>query len=396
MGLREVFLSGLAILAAVSSPATGDDFGGGEHAFTIEFVTIGAPGNPPDTTGDPNPAGAVPYVYRIGKYEISERMIDAANALGGLGITKDKRGPEKPATRVSWFEAAQFVNWLNTSTGGVPAYKFDAQGNFQLWAPGDPGYDPGNLFRNAQARYFLPSADEWYKAAFYDPVAGIYWDYPNGSDSPPLPVASGTAPNTAVWNTGADPADITQAGGPSPMGTIAQAGNVWEWQESEFDLLNDSTNSTRSLRGSDNVLTHTSLALSSSYMAQALPSRSLDNVGFRIASQVPEPDAFILIATCTALPALRRLKGRLLKTYSQFFSGGKRGQVQINTADRRRRLFEHSPAPHGLRKWKMEWRKWTCPLFFPQRFLSLLLRDFVRRSAMQARKPRFSLLRSVI
>ena len=47
--------------------------------------------------------------------------------------------------------------------------------------------------------------------------------------------------------------------------------------------------------------------------------------------------------------------------------GGKRGQVQINTADRRRRLFEHSPAPHGLRKWKMEWRKWTCPLFHPRK-----------------------------
>jgi len=52
----------------------------------------------------------VPYSYRIGKYEISEQMIDKANALGGLGITKDSRGPDKPATNVTWFEAAKFVN----------------------------------------------------------------------------------------------------------------------------------------------------------------------------------------------------------------------------------------------------------------------------------------------
>ena len=68
-----------------------DTFGSGANSFSIDFVTIGNPGNPPDA--NPNPAGAVPYSYRIGTYEISELMIDKANALGGLGITKDTRGP---------------------------------------------------------------------------------------------------------------------------------------------------------------------------------------------------------------------------------------------------------------------------------------------------------------
>ena len=158
-------------------------FGSGANSFQIDFVTIGNPGNPPDA--NPNPAGAVPYAYRIGKYEISEQMIDKANALGGLGITKDTRGPDKPATSVTWFEAARFVNWLNTSTGTVPAYKFDAGGNFQFWQPTDPGYDANNLYRNRLAKYFLPSVNEWHKAAYYDPVAGVYYDYPTGSDSVP-------------------------------------------------------------------------------------------------------------------------------------------------------------------------------------------------------------------
>ncbi|MCI0332092.1 MAG: hypothetical protein L0228_02555, partial [Planctomycetes bacterium] len=67
-------------------PADGayaDTFGSGANSFEIQFVQIGSPGNPPDA--NPNPAGAVPYRYRIGRYEISEQMIDNANALGGLG-----------------------------------------------------------------------------------------------------------------------------------------------------------------------------------------------------------------------------------------------------------------------------------------------------------------------
>ena len=113
------------------------------------------------------------YKYRIGKYEVSKQMIDKANALGGLGITKDTRGPDYPATSVTWYEAARFVNWLNTSTGSVPAYKFDANGNFQLWNEMDAGYNPANLYRNWLAKYFLPSLNEWHKAAYYDPVAAL-------------------------------------------------------------------------------------------------------------------------------------------------------------------------------------------------------------------------------
>ena len=86
-------------------PARADTFGTGENTFEIEFVTIGDPGNTADD--DPNPSGAVDYVYRMGKYEISEQMIEKANTLGGLGITIDDRGPDKPSTSVTWFEAAR-------------------------------------------------------------------------------------------------------------------------------------------------------------------------------------------------------------------------------------------------------------------------------------------------
>jgi hypothetical protein len=308
------FFAPIVFAQVAADLSQADTFGSGDNAFEIEFVTIGSPGNPPDTTGDPNPAGAVSYEYRIGKYEISEDMVDKANALGALGLTHDGRGPNKPATSLSWFEAAQFVNWINTSTGASPAYKFDAGGNFQLWLPGDRGYDPNNLFCNAQARYFLPSADEWYKAAFYDPVAGDYYDYPTGSNTPPIAVPGGTSQGTAVFDRPFEegPADIMLTGGPSPFGSVGQAGNVWEWEETEVDLLNDDPQSLRGFRGSawlgggsDNPL---SLSSSFRHFIQ-LPSNSVGDIGFRVGSiPIPEPMSIwlIVIETWTLLLVMTR------------------------------------------------------------------------------------------
>jgi len=79
--------------------------------------------------------------------------------------------------------------------------------------------------------YFLPSVDEWYKAAYYDPTGGAYYDYPTGSNTAPTPVASGTAAGTAVYSGQVGPANITLAGGLSPYGTMGQGGNVYEWDE---------------------------------------------------------------------------------------------------------------------------------------------------------------------
>ena len=92
-------------------------FGIGANAFDMEFVAIGNPGNADDTTGSPNPAGSVAYAYNMGKYEVSEDMITKFNASQTLQITQGSRGANKPATSVSWNEAARFTNWLNTSTG---------------------------------------------------------------------------------------------------------------------------------------------------------------------------------------------------------------------------------------------------------------------------------------
>lgn len=317
--LAAPLLGGLALL--VPSVASADWFGSGENRFEIPMVTIGSPGNAADTVtpadnSSPLPSGSVDYVYRIGKYEVPEEAVRKANAqseLDGtpLGLTLDERGPQKPATGLSWFEAAQFVNWLNEGRGLAPAYKFDASGQFQLWAPTDPGYNAANPFRNALAQYVLPSVDEWYKAAFYDPLVGGYWDYPTGSDDPPTPVASGTDPGTAVWNQTTGPADVQLAGGASPFGTVGQGGNVQEWQETATDLIRPNQSELRGIRGADWGLAASAAGMSSlSSPADVAPRLEFSPVGFRVVS-VPEPCSVSTLAALLLLATrIRRSRPR--------------------------------------------------------------------------------------
>jgi hypothetical protein len=61
--------------------------------------------------------------------------------------------------------------------------------------------DPSNgttVLRNPGANIFLPSENEWYKAAYYDPgTRQSYFDYPAGSNTQTVCAAPGATPNTA-------------------------------------------------------------------------------------------------------------------------------------------------------------------------------------------------------
>jgi formylglycine-generating enzyme len=54
----------LLVLAFITSAACAD-------VISLKFVTVGNPGNQPDTRYDETGFGAVDYVYAIGKYEVT-------------------------------------------------------------------------------------------------------------------------------------------------------------------------------------------------------------------------------------------------------------------------------------------------------------------------------------
>jgi formylglycine-generating enzyme required for sulfatase activity len=278
----------------------------------VDFVMIGNPNNAADETGTPRPAGSVAYTFNLGKHEVSREQIDKANAAGSLGITMydmtsfGGNGVNRPATGVSWYESATYVNWLNISTGGTAAYKF-VGGTFQLWSPTDAGYNANNMFRNSLAKYVIASSNEWYKGA-YGKADGSWSNFPNGSDSAPTAVAGGTDANTAVYIGQSGPADITNAGGLSAYGTMGQGGNVWEWNETAFDGSNNTADENRELRGGV-WASGTSDGLGASLRNVVVPALEGSPFGFRVAS-LPEPSSLSLLLIGVAGMASRRLLKR--------------------------------------------------------------------------------------
>jgi formylglycine-generating enzyme required for sulfatase activity len=299
------------LIGAGLTAAHADTFGTGDAQFTIDFTTIGNPGNAADTTG----YGSVGYTYRIGTYAISQSQIDKATASGLAYVTAGPWSGDQPAANMSWYESAAFVNWLNTSKGFQPAYNLTWSGStwsMALWTVTDAGYDANNLYRNSLAKYFLPSENEFYKAAYGKNDGSGYYLYPTASVYAPTAVASGTSLGTAVYGQsfGQGPATVYQAGGLSSYGTMGQGGNIWAWVESAFYEPNNSPTENRRFCGGswhDNGSPMQCFSRDGNE-----PGTENSDVGFRVASvdSVPEPSTYALfgLGAIGMLMVMRRKK----------------------------------------------------------------------------------------
>ena len=315
-----VFFSCIAVLPIAAVHA--DTFGTGANTFTIDFVPIGNPGNGDDRAFDatnhtpaiPNddeyasPNGGVSYIYRMGATEVAAEWVTKARTLGLVGPhTPMIWTGLQPATPMSWYQAAAFVNWLNTSTGHQAAYNLTYESlNFSMtpWSSAQAWQLGGeNLYRHKDAYYFLPSEDEWYKAAYHknDGITANYWDYATASNFLPMAVVSGTAANTAVYNFVTDQAAaVNNDGGLSAYGTRGQGGNMWEWMEDEADGTNDGSMFVRVVRGG--AYDESGFYLSSAGRETAVGTQ----YSFRVASVIPEPSSALLLAAAGGTLLLRR------------------------------------------------------------------------------------------
>ena len=298
------------VLGSFASAAT---FGTGANEFTIDFVTI---------SGATNPAsgyGIVNNDYRMGMHEITNDQWSKFKASVGGTVTGSPSyaydsypyftGARVPTNNVSWYEAAQFVNWLNTSTGYQAAYRFTgtqgtADYTLSTWDAADAA-GVTNLYRHKDAYYFLPPEHEWVKAAYWngtnlqtyaakpseslmhgDGTSGIGWNYySDGSATKP----------TCPWDVGSGSEELN--------GTYDMMGNVWEWMESPYSDTSYGTTSSRACRGG--AFYNRSHTLASSARNGDDPAFEYYGVGFRVASSaaVAEPGSLIIWA-CGGFGAL--------------------------------------------------------------------------------------------
>jgi len=332
-------------------------------AEPVEWVTVGSFGNPADTRYDVAGVGAVAYSYQISKYEVTVgQYVEFLNAKDSTGanklglynsfMTSDASGGIKfdslasdgskyeikpghqnyPVNFVGWYDAVRFANWMNNGQGSG-----DTETGAYTLLGGTPIPSNGaSITRNPGAQIWLPNLDEWYKAAYYDPLAGHYWDYPTGTNDkpysvPPPGVASPDPANVANWFNddglingfnngfavnGTTTIDVPNENGltrvgayllaASPFGTFDQGGNVWEWIE------NLSGSGTARGMGGGSYADGYSDLMQASQQGNGQPPDAENNSahGFRLAT-VPEPSALVLlgIGMLVGLVALRHRVG---------------------------------------------------------------------------------------
>jgi len=331
--------------------------GASASAGTIDWVTVGDPGNAAEPTSQisgPADFGAVADSFRIMKFEwTNSQYVDFLNAVDPNGTNPnsiyDDRGVisftsanasgskyaalanmgNKPVIFVSWFDAARVANWLHNGQGAAST----ETGAYTL-NNATSGNAPA---RNAGARFYIPTEDQWYKAAYYkgSGTNAGYWAQATQSNTPPTPVnatavgtgtTSGVSPvisgNFANWQRAADwngsDGNLTTVGtngGPSAYGTFDMSGNVLEWTDSVFYGQPEM----RVMRGGSWYDASFSWEMSSHNRSGGLASIGDSRWGFRLASSVsgpsgvPEIDpsglrlAAALVAGCLALREPRQL-----------------------------------------------------------------------------------------
>jgi formylglycine-generating enzyme len=199
---------------------------------------------------------------------------------------------------VSFWNAARFCNWLHNGqdSGDTETGAYLNIGNQTAFA------------RQPGAKYFIPTENEWYKAAYFDPNkggAGLpgYWDYPTKSDIPPVNTLITPDPGNHAnylddygtgnggWMLGS-PYFTTLVGdfenSASVYGTFDQGGNLWEWETP----ISAFAGSQRGLRGG--YWGDISMYLPASNRDRADPTYVVHYIGFRVAS-VPEPGSITLL-----------------------------------------------------------------------------------------------------
>jgi formylglycine-generating enzyme required for sulfatase activity len=305
----------LAVALLAADAAMADTFGTGANQFDIAFVPISGATNP--TSG----YGIVNHDYRMGTYEITNDQWNkflaaygpVTGSQGGYGSSSNFTGTNVPTDDVSWYETAQFVNWLNTSSGNQPAYKFTGtQGTsnytFAAWVAGDTGYDASNPYRNTAAKYFLPSENEWVKAAYWNGTA--LQTYATTGDVFPTQGNGSRGTGWNYYNNGFATSPygpwIVGSGSRELNGTYDMMGNDWEWMESPWTSGDYVASSSRGLRGG--FWFDYSNVLASSYRILDNPTYESGGIGFRVAS-VPEPGSLTLLV-CGAVAALLWWRGR--------------------------------------------------------------------------------------
>jgi formylglycine-generating enzyme required for sulfatase activity len=220
------------------------------------FVTVGDIDNDADTGGNIG-KGSVSYIYSIQKYTVTNsEYAEFLNAVAATDdydlyhMDEDRVGiirsgssgsysysiktnyDNKPVNFVRWFHAARYANWLhNEKPTGVQDSSTTEDGAYTL-----NGVVSGNaIARNSEAKYHIPTLNEWYKAAYYKGggISAGYWKYATQSDDDPTCVSANINNGDGIVPT-PEPTPT-----PTPTETPEVTSTPDEYSPIDISLIND-------------------------------------------------------------------------------------------------------------------------------------------------------------
>lgn len=242
---------------------------GMKHYVGIRLVEVTAAGNGADTTGHASVAAA----YTISRDDVTlaqfttflnavarkdfynlytPAMATNLNVAGilrtgtaGGSYTYSVIGDgRKPVSLVSWLDAARFCNWLHNGEPWAPEGPQTTEtGAYTL----DGDMTMGLEAKNAGTKYWIPTLDEWYKAAYYHVTKlSPYYLYPTGGNVAPGNSVTTSSNSANCLMTGLYAVTqssvysgtenyLTRVGAyrhsPSTWGTYDQGGDVAQWTD---------------------------------------------------------------------------------------------------------------------------------------------------------------------
>ncbi len=194
----------VSLLFAFAANVKADVFNMPAGQTSLEFVTVGDPGNAAfssfildgatGTTGH----GSVNYAYQIGKFDVTAgqytQFLNAVGAADTYGLYQTDKGilypyadcgivqsgnpgsfkysipaarANLPVNFVSWASAARFTNWLQNGqpTGAQGPGTTETGAYTLIGVTSDASLLA--ITRNPGAKYAIPTLNEWLKAAYY-------------------------------------------------------------------------------------------------------------------------------------------------------------------------------------------------------------------------------------
>lgn len=212
--------------------------------------------------------------------------------------------PTLPVSSVTWTSAARFVNWLNNgqvATSNTTTLNTALNTGAYTLATSSTGSTvvnrtAGYTTAGSTDKFFLPSANEWVKAAFYNPGSATWNTWQNGSSSTPFQVTSTSTTNLSSANAGVYGSPAPRAVGSivnskSPYGLYDMLGNITEMTDTANGL-------SQYFAASGSYLISSSGISAWNINSNQYLSATAASIGFRVAgiAAVPEPETITLAA----------------------------------------------------------------------------------------------------